>query len=152
MTSKELRELTNEELVAKIEEYKEELLARFELTDKRRKFGDELSKGMQQKLAICCGLLPRPKVILFDEPMIGLDPHAIKELKKMFVELKEQGWSLLVSTHMIDSVEEFWDVTYIMKSGEIAAVVKKTEVADGQKNLEDIFFEITEGESVEAQS
>lgn len=133
-------------------EYKEELLARFELTDKRRKFGDELSKGMQQKLAICCGLLPRPKVILFDEPMIGLDPHAIKELKKMFVELKEQGCSLLVSTHMIDSVEEFWDVTYIMKSGEIAAVVKKTEVADGQKNLEDIFFEITEGENVEAQS
>ena len=133
-------------------EYKEELLARFELTDKRRKFGDELSKGMQQKLAICCGLLPRPKVILFDEPMIGLDPHAIKELKKMFVELKEQGCSLLVSTHMIDSVEEFWDVTYIMKSGEIAAVVKKTEVADGQKNLEDIFFEITEGEDVEAQS
>lgn len=133
-------------------EYKEELLARFELTDKRRKFGDELSKGMQQKLAICCGLLPRPKVILFDEPMIGLDPHAIKELKKMFVELKEQGCSLLVSTHMIDSVEEFWDVTYIMKSGEIAAVVKKAEVADGQKNLEDIFFEITEGEDVEAQS
>ena len=58
-------------------EYKEELLERFELTDKRKKFGDELSKGMQQKLAICCGLLPRPKMSLFDEPMIGLDPHAI---------------------------------------------------------------------------
>ena len=133
-------------------EYKEELLERFELTDKRRKFGDELSKGMQQKLAICCGLLPRPKMILFDEPMIGLDPHAIKELKKIFVELKEQGCSLLVSTHMIDSVEEFWDVTYIMKSGEIASVVRKSDVADGQKNLEDIFFEITEGKDMEGES
>lgn len=133
-------------------EYKEELLERFELTDKRRKFGDELSKGMQQKLAICCGLLPRPKMILFDEPMIGLDPHAIKELKKIFVELKEQGCSLLVSTHMIDSVEEFWDVTYIMKSGEIASVVRKSDVADGQKNLEDIFFEITEGRDMEGES
>lgn len=133
-------------------EYKEELLERFELTDKRKKFGDELSKGMQQKLAICCGLLPRPKMILFDEPMIGLDPHAIKELKKIFVELKEQGCSLLVSTHMIDSVEEFWDVTYIMKSGEIASVVRKSDVADGQKNLEDIFFEITEGKDMEGES
>lgn len=133
-------------------EYKEELLERFELTDKRKKFGDELSKGMQQKLAICCGLLPRPKMILFDEPMIGLDPHAIKELKKIFVELKEQGCSLLVSTHMIDSVEEFWDVTYIMKSGEIASVVRKSDVADGQKKLEDIFFEITEGKDMEGES
>ena len=59
-------------------EYKEQLLERFELLDKRKKFGDELSKGMQQKLSICCGLLPRPQLILFDEPMIGLDPHAIK--------------------------------------------------------------------------
>ena len=133
-------------------EYKEELLERFELTDKRKKFGDELSKGMQQKLAICCGLLPRPKMILYDEPMIGLDPHAIMELKKIFVELKEQGCSLLGSTHMIDSVEEFWDVTYIMKSGEIASVVRKSDVADGQKNLEDIFIEITEGKDMEGES
>ena len=54
------------------------LLERFELTDKKKKFGDELSKGMQQKLNICLGLLPRPKMLLLDEPMIGLDPHAIK--------------------------------------------------------------------------
>ena len=127
------------------EEYKEELLKRFDLDDKKNKFGDELSKGMQQKLSICCGLLPRPKLILFDEPMIGLDPHAIKELKKMFVELKEQGCSLLISTHMIDSIEELWDTTYIMKDGQFAAAVTKEETADGTKKLEDIFFEITEG-------
>lgn len=128
------------------EAYKEELLARFDLDDKKNKFGDELSKGMQQKLSICCGLLPKPRLILFDEPMIGLDPHAIKELKKMFVELKEQGCSLLISTHMIDSIEQLWDTTYIMKDGKIAAVVTKEEAANGTKKLEDIFFEITEGE------
>jgi ABC-type multidrug transport system ATPase subunit len=126
-------------------EYKEELLNRFELSDKIKKFGDELSKGMQQKLSICCGLLPKPKLLLFDEPMIGLDPHAIKELKKLFVELKNEGCSLLVSTHMIDSIEELWDTTFIMQGGKIAATVERKEVTDGIKTLEDIFFEITEG-------
>lgn len=133
-------------------EYKEELLKRFDLDDKKNKFGDELSKGMQQKLSICCGLLPRPKLVLFDEPMIGLDPHAIKELKKLFVELKEQGCSLLVSTHMIDSIEGLWDTTYIMKEGKIAAVVTREETEDGSKKLEDIFFEITEGECCEDEA
>ncbi|MBQ2283571.1 MAG: ABC transporter ATP-binding protein [Agathobacter sp.] len=128
------------------EAYKEELLARYELDDKKDKFGDELSKGMQQKLSICCGLLPKPKLILFDEPMIGLDPHAIKELKKQLLELKEQGCTVLLSTHMIDSIEELWDTTYIMKAGQVAAVVKKSEIGNQEKTLEDIFFEITETE------
>lgn len=126
-------------------EYKEELLRRFELDDKKKKFGDELSKGMQQKLSICCGLLPKPKLILFDEPMIGLDPHAIKELKSMLLELKQQGTSILVSTHMIDSIEELWDTTYIMMKGRVAAVVERDKIVQGDKSLEDIFFEITEG-------
>lgn len=126
-------------------EYKEELLRRFELDDKKKKFGDELSKGMQQKLSICCGLLPKPKLILFDEPMIGLDPHAIKELKTMLLELKQQGASILVSTHMIDSIEELWDTTYIMMKGRVAAVVERDKLGEGDKSLEDIFFEITEG-------
>ena len=126
-------------------EYKEELLRRFELDDKKKKFGDELSKGMQQKLSICCGLLPKPKLILFDEPMIGLDPHAIKELKSMLLELKQQGASILVSTHMIDSIEELWDTTYIMMKGRVAAVVERDQIAQGDKSLKDIFFEITEG-------
>ena len=126
-------------------EYKEELLRRFELDDKRKKFGDELSKGMQQKLSICCGLLPKPKLILFDEPMIGLDPHAIKELKSMLLELKQQGVSILVSTHMIGSIEELWDTAYIMMKGRVAAVVERDKIAQGDKSLEDIFFEIKEG-------
>lgn len=129
-------------------EYKEQLLERFELADKRKKFGDELSKGMQQKLSICCGLLPKPGLILFDEPMIGLDPHAIKELKNVFLELKQAGSSILVSTHMIDSIEDLWDVTYIMKNGRIASEVHRENIREGEKSLEDIFFEITETKTV----
>ena len=110
------------------EDYKNELLDRFELTDKKKKFGDELSKGMQQKVS-----------------MVGLDPHAIKELKLIMGELKAQGCMVLVSTHMIDSVEELWDTTYIMMKGQVKAVVNRQDVENGDKKLEDIFFEITEG-------
>ena len=140
--------------VYKLKDYKEEkeaLLQRFDLADKKKKFGDELSKGMQQKLSICCGLLPRPKLILFDEPMIGLDPHAIKELKLLFQELRERGCMVLVSTHMIDSIEELWDTTYIMKQGKIASVVERQNLQGSDKSLEDIFFEITEGADAESE-
>lgn len=125
--------------------YAEELLERMELSDKRKKFGDELSKGMQQKLSICCGLLPRPKLALFDEPMIGLDPHAIKELKEIFSDMRREGRSLLISTHMIDSVDMLWDKTLIMQNGRVMADVSKTEVEEHGLNLEKLFFEITEG-------
>ena len=131
--------------------YKDALLERFDLTDKKKKFGDELSKGMQQKLSICCGLLPKPRLVLFDEPMIGLDPHAIKELKKVFEELRDSGCMVLVSTHMIDSMEELWDTTYIMKQGRVAAVVERENLKDNNKSLEDIFFEITEGAALERE-
>ena len=121
--------------------YGDELLRRFELLDKKDKLGKELSKGMQQKLSICCALVHRPKVVIFDEPMVGLDPHAIKQLKDMFKELKNDGASVLISTHMLDSVENFWDTAYIMVGGKLKA--KKT-IDDSAESLENVFFNITE--------
>lgn len=129
-------------------DWKDLLLERFRLADKTKKFGDELSKGMQQKLNICCGLLPRPKIVLFDEPMIGLDPHAIKELKNIFAEMRAAGATLLVSTHMIDSVDTLWDRTLIMKEGSIVADITKPQLDQMGKTLEELFFEMTEQESV----
>ena len=123
--------------------YGEALLQRFEMWDKRDKLGKELSKGMQQKLSICCQLVHHPRVIIFDEPMVGLDPHAIKELKEIFRELREDGAALLISTHMIDSVEDYWDAAYIMMHGRLAAVKRQ---GDGnERSLEEMFFSITEG-------
>ena len=121
--------------------YGDELLKRFELYDKKDKLGKELSKGMQQKLSICCALVHRPKVVIFDEPMVGLDPHAIKQLKEIFIELRNQGASVLISTHMLDSVETFWDTAYIMVGGRLEA--KKT-INDSAESLEELFFNITE--------
>lgn len=128
--------------------YVEELLDRFELTDKKQKFGDELSKGMQQKLSICCGLLPKPMNILMDEPMIGLDPHAIKEVKLLLGEMREQGCAVLISTHMIDSVDMLWDRTLIMQQGNIAANLCRHDLERSKESLEEMFFRITEGEKV----
>jgi len=125
----------------------EELLERFELKDKRDKLGKELSKGMQQKVSVICQLVHNPKIVIFDEPMVGLDPHAIKELKKIFSELKNDGCSVLISTHMIDSVEDYWDVVHIMVEGKIKATRLNNREETEEKSLEDLFFEITEGNS-----
>ena len=125
------------------------LLERMEMDDKKDKLGKELSKGMQQKLSICCALLPRPRAVMFDEPLIGLDPHAIKELKTMIMEMKTEGCAVLISTHMLDSVDEFWDKVLIMMDGKIAAERTRAEISQTGENLEQLFFSITEGRQEE---
>ena len=136
--------------VYKLTGYKERinyLLDRFELSDKKKKFGDELSKGMQQKLNICLGLLPDPKLILLDEPMIGLDPYAIKTLKEMIGEMHAGGKTLLISTHIIDSIDMIWDRALIMKDGELKASVLRSDLEAGGQTLEEIFFSLTGAEA-----
>lgn len=131
----------------KLKDYKgriDELFERFELIDKRKKFGDELSKGMQQKLNLCLGLLPEPSVLLLDEPMIGLDPHAIKQLKGTFEDMRNAGKTLLVSTHIIDSVDMLWDRTIIMQNGQIRANMSREELEQDGRTLEELFFDVTE--------
>ena len=123
----------------------DELFDRFELNDKRKKFGDELSKGMQQKLNICLGLLSEPKMLLLDEPMIGLDPHAIKQLKSIIEQMRNDGKTLLVSTHIIDSVDMLWDRTIIMQDGQIRANLTREELEQDGRTLEQLFFDVTEG-------
>ena len=132
----------------RLTDYKERanaLLERFELADKKKKFGDELSKGMQQKLNICLGLLPQPQILLMDEPMIGLDPHAIKEVKEVFEELRAEGRTLLVSTHIIDSVDMLWDRTLILQNGELKANITRGVLDASGQTLEELFFSVTEG-------
>lgn len=119
----------------------EKLLEKFELFDKKDKLGKELSKGMQQKLSICCALVHKPRIIIFDEPMVGLDPHAIKQLKELFFELKENGASIIISTHMLDSIENYWDSAYIMSKGKLVAQKRN---GDSSQSLEELFFSVTE--------
>ena len=79
---------------------------------------------------------------MLDEPMVGLDPAAIKELKEVVLELKEKGCTILISTHMLEMVKDLWDVMFVMEQGKIIATFNKKEIAD--KDIEELFFEVTE--------
>ncbi len=117
------------------------LFERFELSDKQGKLGNELSKGMMQKVSICCALVTKPKVILLDEPMVGLDPAAIRELKAVILKLRDQGCTVLISTHMLEMVKELWDVTFIMDQGHILGTYARESV--GSEDLEELYFQVT---------
>lgn len=123
------------------QETAEKLLERFDLDLHREKVGKELSKGMSQKVSICSTLLIDPDVILFDEPMIGLDPAAIRELKRVFLELKQKNKAVFISTHIIDSVQELWDSAHIMHMGKIERTINRNDI--NAEDLEEIFFEVT---------
>lgn len=131
------------------EEEVDALLEKFELADKKDKLGNELSKGMMQKVSICCALVVKPKVILLDEPMVGLDPAAIKELKVVIQELKEAGCTVLISTHMLEMVKELWDVTFVMDKGHILGTYTRESVAN--EDLEELFFKVTGQDRVAGQ-
>ena len=127
------------------------LLERFSLTEHKKKLGSALSKGMAQKLSICLGLFTQPTVLLLDEPFIGLDPHAIKELKHVMEELRDQGATLLVSTHIIESVDMLWDRAIIMQKGSVRRTMTREELGGSGASLEELFFATTEGETAAAE-
>lgn len=124
----------------------DELLERFSLAEHRSKLGSELSKGMAQKLSICLGLFTKPSVLLLDEPFIGLDPHAIRQLKDTMEQLRGEGATLLVSTHIIDSVDMLWDRAIVMQRGRARANVERDELDRAGGTLEELFFSVTEGQ------
>ncbi len=91
---------------------------------------------MMQKVSICCALAVKPKVILLDEPMVGLDPAAIKMLKEVVLKLRDRGVTVLISTHMLEMVEELWDVMFVMEKGQIIGSYTKSD-AEG-KDLDEL--------------
>ncbi len=122
-------------------------LARYELLEKRNEVGQELSKGMRQKLSIIMALIIEPKVLLFDEPMIGLDPMAIRETKRIMRELSDAGCAILVSTHLLDTIEALCDDVLVMKQGKIIAQGSPAELKEQlgaeEATLEEVFLEVT---------
>ncbi len=121
------------------------LLDRFELTPKRRALARELSRGMRQKLAICCAYLHEPRLLMFDEPMTGLDPLGIRTLKQSMRECAAAGAALLVSSHLLALVEDLTTHLLILDRGvrRFAGSVEEARASFGDASLEEVFFRAT---------
>lgn len=127
------------------------LLEELELTDKTRSLPSEMSRGMKQKLAIACGLIHDPRVILFDEPLTGLDPIGIRRMKATIRRRAGDGAAVIISSHMLPLLEEvcshivFLDHGRIVAGGTLASVIEQFSdpQAGGLPDLEEIFFRAT---------
>ncbi|MFO7984333.1 MAG: ABC transporter ATP-binding protein, partial [Desulfatiglandaceae bacterium] len=125
-----------------------ELLGIFDLTHWQDELIESYSHGMRQRLIMCAALLHRPKVLVVDEPMVGLDPRGAKLVKDLFRQEAEQGTTLFLSTHSLEVAEEVCDQIAIIQAGRIIATgsgenLRVQAGVDG--NLEQIFLKLTEG-------
>ena len=117
----------------------------FELTDDLAQPIAAYSHGMKQKLAIISAWLHQPKLILMDEPFVGLDPKASHLLKEMMRQVCDEGGAIFFSTHVLEVAEKLCDKVAIIKSGRLIRSGTMEEVK-GDESLEDVFLEL-EGES-----
>ncbi len=125
-----------------------ELLAGLELTDKRDSLPSQLSRGMRQKLAIACALLHRPRVLMFDEPLTGLDPAGMRRMKATLRAEAEAGTAVILSSHLLHLVEELASTVLVMANGRAVAKGAVAEiVADRPElaglDLEEVFLTLT---------
>lgn len=125
------------------QEIAQKYLELFKIIEKRKSIAKELSKGMTQKLSMLLALLIQPKALLVDEPMVGLDPGSIEDVLNIFKQLKKEGCAILISTHIIDIVDDIYDEAYIMNKGKIIKHVLKDELE--KEILKEYFFELTDG-------
>ena len=103
---------------------------------------------MKQKLAILSALVHRPRLLLLDEPFVGLDPKASVILKDMMHEICEDGGAILFSTHVLDVAQRLCNKVAIIREGKLVTsgsmeqVLRQGDSLDGEKSLEDIFMEV----------
>ena len=116
----------------------------FELTDDLAQPIAAYSHGMKQKLAIISAWLHQPKLIIMDEPFVGLDPKAAHTLKGMMREVCDQGGAIFFSTHVLEVAEKLCDKVAIIKGGRLIRAGTMEEVK-GDDSLEEVFLEL-EGE------
>lgn len=135
----------------------DQLLAEYRLTEWQDELVESYSHGMKQRLATCAALIHKPRVLIVDEPMVGLDPHGARMLKEALRRYASQGMSILLSTHSLNVAEEVSDRLAIIHRGSFIASGTLSDIRErsgkGDQNLEQIFIELTmqasDGETAE---
>ena len=100
-----------------------------------------LSHGMKQKIALIAALAHEPKILIMDEPFVGLDPKAVFDMKEVMREMVKEGKTVFFSTHILDVAEKLCTKVAIIKNGEIVKVGSMKEIK-GDKSLEKVFLEL----------
>ena len=116
----------------------------FEITQSLGDLISSYSHGMKQKLAIISALVHSPKLLILDEPFVGLDPKASIILKKVMAEMCEAGGAIFFSTHVLDVAEKLCNKVAIIKDGEIVASGDMNQVIQSGESLESMFMEVLE--------
>ena len=114
----------------------------FELTSSLGDLISSYSHGMKQKLAIISALVHQPKLLILDEPFVGLDPKAAVILKGIMREVCDKGGAIFFSTHVLDVAEKLCNKVAIIKDGRMIASGKMSEFVKNGESLEDIFMEV----------
>ncbi|URZ87012.1 ABC transporter ATP-binding protein [Floricoccus penangensis] len=125
------------------------LLETFRLADKLDWFPTNFSKGMKQKVMIICAFLTNPNLYIIDEPFLGLDPLAIQDLIDLMIEMKTQGASILMSTHILSTAEKFCDKFIVLHDGTVVGDGTIEDLREKFKmpnaSLDDIYIALTKG-------
>ena len=128
----------------------EALLLSLELTHKRDTLVHNLSRGMRQKVAIACAFLHDPKVILFDEPLTGLDPQGIRGIQRAIRERAQAGAAIIISSHLLSLFENLCTHIMVLSLGEcrrfgtMSDVLSEVSQTDNNSALEEAYFTITQ--------
>ena len=128
------------------------LLEELQLIGKEGSLPSELSRGMKQKVTIACGLLHQPSALVFDEPLTGLDPLGIRQMKQTIVDRGRAGAAIILSSHLLHLVEEICTRIVILDrgvklaDGTLAELAAQAEMAGVGSNLEQLFLKVTSRE------
>lgn len=134
--------ISKDERTVLIKKYSDE----FEITDKLGDLIASYSHGMKQKVAIIGALIHSPKLLILDEPFVGLDPKATFVFKNIMKEFCAKGNSIFFSTHVLDVAEKICNKIAIIKNGKLLRNGKTSEVI-GDESLENLFMELIDNES-----
>ena len=121
----------------------EELLERMEIKDRANELVEKYSTGMRQRIAIAKALLARPPILLLDEPTLGLDPQAARNLRELIAQLKQEGHTILLTTHYMEEADQLSDRIGIIDTGKVIALDTPTGLKRQIEQKEVIKLEVT---------